>query len=126
MSCLAEMSEELICDLMAWFTFFFVGLVFVGLAIPLILKKIPPNQWYGFRTPKAFRDEETWYEINRYTGRIILLIGIIQVIYNCLMVPVRFHDDEFFYQLFLPGNLLILVGGSIIMIISGLRYLKKL
>jgi hypothetical protein len=126
MTCLAEMSEELIAELIAFPVFFFTGLMLIGLAIPMILKKVPPNQWYGWRTPKAFRDEDTWYEINRYIGRDILYMGIIQVVFNCLMVAARFYDDELCYSLFLPGNLLILVGGTIIMMTRGFLYLKKL
>lgn len=45
-----------------------VALVFVGLVIPLILRRVPPNRFYGFRTPKTMGDSEIWYPVNRLTG----------------------------------------------------------
>ena len=42
--------------------FALVGLMFVGLSIPLIQKRIPPNRFYGFRTAKSLSDPKIWYE----------------------------------------------------------------
>ena len=126
MSCLAEMSESLICELICYPTFFFTGLLFIGLAIPLVLKQIPPNQLFGWRTHKAFRNEDIWYEINRYSGRDMLLMGVFEIIFNGLMLILRFWNINAVFYLLVPGNLLILIGGTAMMMIRGLRYLKKL
>ena len=37
-------------------------------AIPLILRQVPPNGLYGFRTPKTLSSPEIWYEANRMSG----------------------------------------------------------
>jgi uncharacterized membrane protein len=121
MNCLAEMSEEVICELICYPTFFFTGLLFIGLSIPLVLKKIPPNQFYGWRTPKAFQSDVIWYEINRYSGRDMLLMGVIQVVFNCVMLILRFQDKQAVYDILVPGNLLVLTGGTIIMMVRGFR-----
>ncbi|MBN1798775.1 MAG: SdpI family protein, partial [Spirochaetales bacterium] len=42
-----------------------VGLLIGGLAIPLILEKIKPNMWYGFKTKKTLSDEKIWYPANK-------------------------------------------------------------
>ncbi len=37
------------------------------ISLPLILKLVPPNRWYGFRTRKMLSNAEIWYEAN-YKG----------------------------------------------------------
>ncbi len=51
------------------------GLILIGVSIPLVLKKIPPNQWYGFRVPKTFSSDHIWYEANRVAGIDLCLAG---------------------------------------------------
>ena len=57
----------------------YVGPLFVLIAIPLILNKIPPNGWYGVRTEKTCKpgNEEIWYKANKYGGQQILIAGLI-------------------------------------------------
>ena len=61
-----------------------VGLLILALAIPLILRRVPPNGIYGVRTKASFASESDWYRINviggRYlavSGGIILIVGAI-------------------------------------------------
>ena len=58
------------------FLFFLVGCLFIGLSIPLINRRIKPNPWYGFRTPKTLRSPEIWYLANEYLGRLLCKAGI--------------------------------------------------
>lgn len=60
--------------------FLFMGVVFIALSVPLILKKVPPNNWYGFRTPKTLSDEKIWYEANRISAQGMVVVGIVLVI----------------------------------------------
>ena len=55
--------------------FALVGLMFVGLSIPLILERVPPNRYYGFRTAKTLSNPTTWYEVNRVSGTDLLVAG---------------------------------------------------
>jgi len=52
-----------------------VGLLFIGLGIPLILRKVPPNHWYGFRLSKRVYEPDIWYPLNEYGGKLMVLIG---------------------------------------------------
>lgn len=54
------------------------GLLIAALSIPMMLRKIPPNLWYGLRTVETSRDENVWYEANARSGRggVILGLGI--------------------------------------------------
>jgi hypothetical protein len=53
---------------------FFIGLplLTILLGIPLALKVVPPNRFYGFRTATTFSSPEAWYQINFATGLALL------------------------------------------------------
>jgi uncharacterized membrane protein len=59
------------------FMLFFVaiGLLLAGLSIPLIRRRVKPNYFYGFRTPKTLSDERIWYDANAYAGRALFTLG---------------------------------------------------
>ena len=54
-----------------------VGLLFIGLSVPLIRERVPPNSTYGFRTAKSLSDPKIWYEINRISGVDLLIAGVL-------------------------------------------------
>ncbi len=49
----------------------FVGLV----GLPLWMRKVPMNHFYGFRTPRTVTDERVWYPVNAVIGRDLTLAG---------------------------------------------------
>ena len=55
--------------------FALVGVMFMGMSIPLIRGKVAPNHFYGFRTAKSLSNPKLWYEINRVSGGDLLLAG---------------------------------------------------
>jgi uncharacterized membrane protein len=55
-------------------------LLFAVLAIPLILRKVPPNVVYGFRTPTTLGDRVVWYETNAYFGRGLLVSSLVSAV----------------------------------------------
>lgn len=65
------------------------ALLFIGcaaligaLSVPLMLKRIPPNPIYGFRTARTMSSEEVWYPANRFCGRQLLFAAVIQAVVN--------------------------------------------
>lgn len=60
--------------------FALVGVLYVGLGIPLLQRRIPPNRFYGSRTKKTLSDERIWYAVNRITGRDLIIGGVALVI----------------------------------------------
>ena len=60
--------------------FTLVGIVFIGLGIPLFQRRVPPNAWYGCRTSRTLSDEKIWYAVNQVTGKDMILIGILVII----------------------------------------------
>ena len=62
-----------------------VGVLFVGLSIPLMRNRVPPNRFYGFRTPKTLSDTKIWYEVNRISGKDLFVAGVIITISSLVM-----------------------------------------
>jgi hypothetical protein len=52
------------------FLFLFSGMFLAVISIPLILGKITPNGFYGFRVRKTLEDPEIWYTANEYTWKM--------------------------------------------------------
>lgn len=42
--------------------------LFIVMAVPLVLGKVPPNCVYGFRTRKTLSSETVWYKANKFFG----------------------------------------------------------
>lgn len=64
-----------------------MGLAFIVLSIPLILRKVPMNHFYGVRIRKAFASRRNWYAINAYGGRLILAFGVFLLLFALLAGP---------------------------------------
>ena len=43
--------------------FSLVGVLYVGLGVPLLRGRVRSNQWYGHRTRKTLSDEKIWYAV---------------------------------------------------------------
>jgi hypothetical protein len=65
--------------------FSIVGLLMIGIAVPLIRRRIAPNGLYGLRVPATFSDEWVWYEANARSGRDLAILGGIQ--FSIALVP---------------------------------------
>ncbi len=57
--------------------FVVLALALVGASVPMILRLVKPNPWYGFRTPRTLGDESLWYAANAYSGRLLLFVGVL-------------------------------------------------
>ena len=62
-----------------------IGPVLIVLAIPLILRWIPPNRFCGFRTPSTCGNKSVWYDANALCGRHLLLLGLLMVALEFLL-----------------------------------------
>ena len=70
-----SLSLVLVCG----FVNIWMGLLFIAISLPLILRMIPMNGLYGFRIPKAFISAELWYDINAYGGKQMILWSFIMI-----------------------------------------------
>jgi uncharacterized membrane protein len=70
------------------------GLLIFAFAIPLILRRVPPNGIYGIRTKAAFASESDWYRINAIGGRYFAISGLVILIVGAVgfFLPVSLRD----------------------------------
>lgn len=75
--------------LFAFSIFFLVAALFIGLAIPLLRRAVPPNYLYGIRTRAALSDPAVWYETNVQGGRDLVTVGVLLLVTagGLLLVP---------------------------------------
>ena len=55
---------------------FVAALLAIAAAVPLMRGAVKMNAWYGVRIPAAFESEESWFDLNRYGGRLLFLWGL--------------------------------------------------
>ncbi|NOX97477.1 MAG: SdpI family protein [Nitrospirae bacterium] len=104
-------------------SFLFIGLLMVGLSLPLTLGKIPPNKWYGFRVGKTLSSKRVWYKANKYAAKNLLIAGIIISIGSLVLLP--FVGIISFLAIAGIGNVLILTL-LIIVLLRAFLYIDKL
>ena len=105
------------------FTFVIIGVAFILLGIPLLLKKVKPNWFYGFRTPTSVKNKDLWYKVNKQVGREFIIAGIIVILGSIFMLI--FQPLLTIIQIIIIS--LILVHLSMIIIIyRGVFLLRKL
>ncbi len=64
--------DKMICLLFA-----FHGLLFLVLGVPLIMRRVGPNSFYGFRTAKSMSTPEIWYAANEVSGWDLSIAGAV-------------------------------------------------
>jgi len=56
-----------------------LGPVLIVVSIPLILRWIPPNRFFGLRVPSTMSSDSVWYDANALIGRHSLALGIVMI-----------------------------------------------
>ncbi len=46
-----------------------VGVRLFFVSLPLAMRKVPMNRYYGVRTPLAYKSDKNWYDMNAYGGK---------------------------------------------------------
>ena len=103
-------------------TFVGTGLLFIGLAIPVILQKIPPNPIYGFRVPKTMNNPDVWYPANEYMGWGMLWSGVLIVLVSLVIFFIP-GINNFVYQIAFLATMTI---SLVVTLILSFRHLSTL
>ncbi len=103
----------------------FLGLLFMGIARPLINRRVGPNYFYGFRTPRTLSSPDIWYPANEYFGRKLFATGVLIVLSAVLFSPLTMFGGRgvAVYTFILVGIMLASLFG---VVIASFRYLKRL
>ena len=71
-----------------------VGVLFIILSVPVILKMVKPNHWYGFRTPKTLSNEPIWYKANYVFGWDLAGVGAVVILAAFVMPDIATHFPD--------------------------------
>jgi uncharacterized membrane protein len=98
-----------------------VAIVTIAISIPLIMGLVPPNGFYGFRTPKTLSSPEIWYPANRVSGIYLALAGLVTLITTLALRGAGFSPERS------AGTMLALILGPLtVALIASFLYLRKL
>jgi len=87
-------------------TILICSVVFCLLSLPLILRKVPPNPVYGYRTRATLTDEALWYDANAYFGSRFLVASLVSA---CIAVAL-FEWQGLSAQTYLPVTIALLAA----------------
>ena len=59
------------------FSFLVPCAIIAAASVPLMLKLVPPNRGYGFRTRRTLGDRGLWYRANRFAGCALFIASAI-------------------------------------------------
>ena len=54
-------------------------LVVAVVSVPMVLRKVPPNSIYGFRTKLTLSNPDIWYPANAFSGWALLVAAAISL-----------------------------------------------
>lgn len=99
-----------------------LGLGFLGLAIPMIQRRVKPNPWYGFRVPKTLNNPTIWYEANAYSGRQLFRTGLTLILaaFALALIP---GISRYAYAILVT---IVLLADLLRGVVQSLLYLRKL
>lgn len=105
------------------FPWLFVGFLFIGISIPLVLEKVPPNRWYGLRVAKTLSSEIIWYQANRVAGYDLMWAGIAIAI-TTLITALFFErlGSAIFYTI----NFAVFISVLIVAVVHSFWHLNRL
>jgi len=99
-----------------------MGVLLIGLSIPLMRNNIKPNGWYGFRVAKTMNDPDIWYAVNHHYSYRLFWSGAACIVASLLLYLVP--------GLSIDAYALSVLGVFAIVFLAGLaqsiRYLKAL
>jgi uncharacterized membrane protein len=87
----------------------YLPLLMIVVSVPMVMRRLPPNALYGFRTPKTLSNPQIWYEANRRAG-VNLIVAAILTMLLCWAVVWSFGAAK--ASMLLPLVLLVMVLGS--------------
>jgi hypothetical protein len=69
-----------------------IGPVLIFFSLPLILRWIPQNRFFGLRVPSTLRNKSVWYDANARCARHLMLFGLFLVLLE-FVLPLSVRND---------------------------------
>lgn len=99
-----------------------VCVLLMVIAIPLVLRWIPRNIAYGFRTRTTMANDATWYEANAYFGRALLVSSLC----SAFLAYVIYFVQPFSPTVILPVSVLVLAAPTLVAAVATARHVHSL
>jgi uncharacterized membrane protein len=99
----------------------FAALLIIGISIPLVMRKIPMNHFYGVRFKKSYESDENWYKINHYGGKQLIAWSIPLLIIGAVTFFLPLNGSGILSTLIGCAPLIVLVPAYL-----SYKYAKKL
>ena len=104
-----------------FYTILGVSALFVALALPLALRRIPRNAVYGYRTRATMADDETWYDANAWFGWSLVASSV-----GGAFVAWAIHlARPFSPETFLPVSVALLAAPALVAAIATALHLRR-
>ena len=87
------------------------------LSIPLILKVVPPNRLYGFRTRQTLSNRSLWFRVNYFVGWALLVAAAVSA--SIFLVAPEYASGSSAY------GLVIFIVPIVIALLASIAYLRK-
>ena len=101
------------------------GLLFMLISRPLIKRRVKPNHFYGFRTPKTLSSPAIWYPANEFSGRRLFSTGLIVSVSSLLLGPLTLFGKTGI-SIYTTAMVVIMLVSLFSGVIASFRYLKRL
>lgn len=98
------------------------GALLIALSIPLLRRRVKPNDTYGLRVAATLENEAVWYEANARSARHLLLLGVVIAVLS-IALPYGTDLSEGAIGGWLSG---VLLAGAITSGVAGWRLANKL
>jgi uncharacterized membrane protein len=92
------------------------------IAIPLVLRKVPRNVAYGYRTRKTLSDDFIWYEANAHFGRGLLVACLVSAVAIFALYRAAPMSPTFFMQ----ASIGALVVPTLVAALATARFIRSL
>ncbi len=101
--------------------YFCGGFVLILLSIPLLLGKVKPNPVYGFRIQATLDDPATWYAVNKFFAKRLLVVGVVV----CLAAAILYFVPGISIDVYALSVLAVFVIAFSVAMVQSWKYMKS-
>lgn len=83
-------------------------LLIAAVSLPMALRLVPPNGFYGLRTTESLKSAEIWYRSNFQAGITGVALGLIGAVLVFAIMRMRSLSEE--ARVLLAGAAIVLIG----------------
>ena len=97
------------------YIFILADLLLALVALPLIMQRVGPNRFYGFRTRRTIADAALWYRANAFAGRALFVAAAASALTVALLPEASFAS---------PVSQILFLLPILVAIVASLAYLR--